>query len=94
LDQAVEEYVNNYFPNGSSAVFVSENGYSVYIVGNKYNPSNFWAGRWRGVLKIPADMVSFQFDIHAQIHYYEDGNVQLNSSQSFNGTLEGGVFVN
>jgi capping protein alpha len=91
LDQAVEDYVNNYFPNGSSAVFASDHGYSIYIVGNKYNPSNFWAGRWRGSLQLQTDLSSFQFDIHAQVHYYEDGNVQLNSSQSFNGTLDGVV---
>jgi capping protein (actin filament) muscle Z-line, alpha len=97
LDKILEEYVGNYYPNGVSAVFITEQGYSCYIVGNKYNPSNFWlvvitrAGRWREIVTLPFDLSSFHLEIKVQVHYYEDGNVQLNSSQTYAGNVDGGV---
>jgi hypothetical protein len=42
LDKAIKEYTANYFPSGASSVYITEGFYQVYVVGNKYNPSNFW----------------------------------------------------
>ena len=65
-------------------------GYAIYIVSNNYNPSNFWAGRWRSVWNLFPS--SLDGSIHAQVHYYEDGNVQLNSTKDFSSTDLSKVF--
>ncbi|GAA6009734.1 hypothetical protein JCM11491_001078 [Sporobolomyces phaffii] len=51
--------------------------FALYLVGNKYNPNNYWTGRWRS--KYVLDYETGQLDGTAQvnIHYYEQGNVQL-----------------
>ncbi|KAJ3261550.1 F-actin-capping protein subunit alpha [Boothiomyces macroporosus] len=77
IDEAVAEYVSNYYPSGISSVFVSEDNIVIHIVGNKYNPNNFWAGRLRSSWRLSKS--NLKGSIKAQIHYYEDGNVQLNS---------------
>ncbi|KAK6903129.1 F-actin capping [Kwoniella mangroviensis CBS 8886] len=56
--------------------------YTLEIVGNKYNPNNFWTGRWR--TKWIVDKASGQVngDINVDVHYYEQGNVQLATKHS------------
>ncbi|KAJ3310353.1 hypothetical protein HDV04_005104 [Boothiomyces sp. JEL0838] len=70
IDEAVAEYVSNYYPSGISSVFVSEDNIVIHIVGNK-------AGRLRSSWRLSKS--NLKGSIKAQIHYYEDGNVQLNS---------------
>ncbi|KAJ3323946.1 hypothetical protein HDV06_000922 [Boothiomyces sp. JEL0866] len=77
IDEAVTEYVAAYYPSGISSVFVSEDNIVIHIVGNKYNPNNFWAGRSRSSWTLSKS--NLKGSIKAQIHYYEDGNVQLNT---------------
>jgi capping protein alpha len=48
------------------------------------------AGRWRGSFKIPLALDSINGKLQIQVHYYEDGNVQLNSTKDFSSTIEGG----
>ncbi|KAJ3274494.1 hypothetical protein HDV01_002622 [Terramyces sp. JEL0728] len=77
IDEAVADYVATYYPSGISSVFVSEDNIVIHIVGNKYNPNNFWAGRLRSSWVLSKSRLTAS--IRAQIHYYEDGNVQLNT---------------
>lgn len=64
--------------------------FTIHIVGNRYNLANFWAGRWRStyVLSLPSAIeaekmssteagVSVQGKVQVQVHYFEEGNVQL-----------------
>ncbi|WVQ71862.1 hypothetical protein IAR50_001404 [Cryptococcus sp. DSM 104548] len=59
--------------------------YTLEVVGNRYNPSNFWTGRWR--TRWTVDQAAGQVNglINVDVHYYEQGNVQLatNHTASF-----------
>ncbi|KAK8869611.1 hypothetical protein IAR55_000178 [Kwoniella newhampshirensis] len=51
--------------------------YTLEIVGNKYNPNNFWTGRWRTRWIVDKSAGTVSGDIKVDVHYYEQGNVQL-----------------
>ncbi|KYR01258.1 subunit of heterodimeric actin capping protein cap32/34 [Tieghemostelium lacteum] len=88
---AVEEeairYCHEYYPHGNVAVYGSKvsEGYKVTIclASAQYNPSNFWNGKWRSVwtctFKPNQGQVTLNAKIQINVHYYEDGNVQLNT---------------
>jgi len=56
--------------------------FSLYFVGNKYNPSNYWTGRWRSsyVLDLSSSPASLTGQIQLNVHFFEQGNVQLSTS--------------
>jgi len=47
----------------------------IQLVANKYNPSNFWSGRWRSKYEVDLDNKSVTGGIQISVHYYEQGNV-------------------
>ncbi|GAK62243.1 subunits of heterodimeric actin filament capping protein Capz [Moesziomyces antarcticus] len=55
--------------------------YVLHHVGNRYNLSNFWSGRWRAsyVVDVEARVLTASLGVH--VHYFENGNVQLNASR-------------
>ena len=56
---------------------------TVHIVGNKYNLRNFWSGRWRSTYVIDPNTAKFvSASIHVNAHYFENGNVQLNTENN------------
>eukprot|EP01098_Paradermamoeba_levis_P000284 TRINITY_DN1028_c0_g1_i1.p1 TRINITY_DN1028_c0_g1~~TRINITY_DN1028_c0_g1_i1.p1 ORF type:complete len:313 (-),score=80.29 TRINITY_DN1028_c0_g1_i1:126-974(-) len=84
IDEAVNNYVQEYFQYGAHTVYGSKSGaqhvVTVCISSAKFNPSNFWNGRWRSVWKIsfkPGSEVTLEGLLRVNVHYYEDGNVQL-----------------
>ncbi|WVW82889.1 hypothetical protein I302_104902 [Kwoniella bestiolae CBS 10118] len=56
--------------------------YTLEIVGNKYNPNNFWTGRWRTKWVVDKASGKVDGDINVDVHYYEQGNVQLATKHS------------
>ncbi|CAG8795115.1 23103_t:CDS:2, partial [Dentiscutata erythropus] len=54
---------------------------SITIVDNKYNPHNLWNGRWRSTWVISPESNELKGTIKVNVHYFEDGNVQLNASK-------------
>ncbi|KAI9014164.1 F-actin capping protein alpha subunit-domain-containing protein [Hyaloraphidium curvatum] len=82
LEAAVTAYVQDHYPNGVSAVFAAGSELVIAIVDNKYNPGNYWNGRWRSVWKVPKEGAGkLRGKVQVQVHYYEDGNVQLETSR-------------
>ncbi|KAJ3202414.1 F-actin-capping protein [Entophlyctis luteolus] len=78
LETAVAGYIDDHYPNGVSAVFSGEEkSLVIAIVNNKFNPSNFWNGRWIAEWTVALDSDEAKGVIRANVHYYEDGNVQL-----------------
>jgi len=80
LEEAFLNYLADHYATGVVSVFKSDNTYTVALVGNKYNPRNYWNGRWRSMYTISGNSVKGL--LRTQVHYYEDGNVQLQSEKS------------
>ncbi|KAI9592041.1 F-actin-capping protein subunit alpha [Syncephalis fuscata] len=89
ISDAIVQYVADRYPQGTSAVFKKEDEVTIVIVDNKYNPSNFWNGRWRSVWTWTRNSNVFKGKITTNIHYYEDGNVQMASSKSIEDSVAG-----
>jgi len=83
IDTQLQEYVSDHYPHGVSTVYGSGSKVTIVIVDNKYNPSNYWNGRWRSVWSVEKGGSKLTGSAKVQVHYYEDGNVQLNSTKDF-----------
>jgi len=70
-------YVSEHYPHGTTTVYGKDGKIVVAISSARFNPHNFWNGRWRSVWTYHAGELVGRFKI--VVHYYEDGNVQLNS---------------
>nr|CAG4640995.1 EOG090X08VX [Eulimnadia texana] len=89
LEVQFTEYTANHYKNGVCAVFgkAREDGITLVacIEDHKFQPKNFWNGRWRSqwcVTFAPGSTGELQGTLRVQVHYYEDGNVQLVSSKN------------
>jgi capping protein alpha len=95
IDTAIQEYVSNHYPTGTAAVYSGKEGsemkITIAISSCKFSPTNFWGGRWRGVwiLKFkPGGDLKLDGTIKVQVHYYEDGNVQLTTNFSKSSSIK------
>jgi capping protein alpha len=89
LDEALTKYIEDHFQYGVVTVYGSKSGptYTLHacISSAKFNPGNFWNGRWRSVWKITFkanDVANLEGALRCSVHYYDDGNVQLNTKFS------------
>ncbi|KAF5369573.1 hypothetical protein D9758_002577 [Tetrapyrgos nigripes] len=83
LEKASLNYLLAHFHDGVTSIFVKPgvtNHFIVQIVANKYNPSNYWSGRWRSEYVVDLNEHTVQGKILVNIHYYEQGNVQLSTT--------------
>ncbi|PVV02153.1 hypothetical protein BB560_003402 [Smittium megazygosporum] len=89
LQAEANKYKDEHFPGGHIKVFPnlgkSETSleYVICIINNKYNPDNYWNGRYQASWKFNPDTNELNGELSVRIHYYEDGNVQLAISNSF-----------
>jgi len=92
IDAAVDKYTKEFYTNGTSAVYARNGQVIICLAASKFNPNNFWNGRWRSVwtCKISGNNVSLQGHMRICVHYYEDGNVQLNAEVNRNLSCTGG----
>jgi len=70
-------YIGEHYPQGAVTVYGKDGKIIVAVASAKFNPHNFWNGRWRVVWTYHAGELVAHFKI--VVHYYEDGNVQLNT---------------
>jgi capping protein alpha len=77
-------YLAEHYQNGTAAAFSAKEGSEFKITfcisSSKFSPTNFWGGRWRSVWTIkfkPGGDAKLEGIVRIQVHYYEDGNVQL-----------------
>lgn len=86
-DEAVK-YVNEHYPAGAATVYGKKKGNQFQVIvaisSSKFNPNNFWNGRWRSTWQITFSPTGGQATIDGKlqvnVHYYEEGNVQLNNT--------------
>jgi len=83
------DYINGFYDFGSGAVFASKDGkevaVTVAISSALFNAQNFYNGRWRSVWTAkftPGKQATITGMVRINVHYYEDGNVQLNTNTS------------
>jgi len=88
LEEQVGAYGTEYFPLGAVGVYSSkEDGKSqvtVCMSAARFQGANFNNGRWRStwICTLGGGQVKITAAIKLHIHYYEDGNVQLNGDFS------------
>jgi capping protein alpha len=97
LETPFLEYVHSQFKHGVASVYgtSSADGGVVLVAcieSHQFSPKNFWNGRWRSQWSVTlpeggggsAELTGI---LKVQVHYYEDGNVQLVSSKEVQETL-------
>lgn len=83
----LDEYLEKHFSEGRAACGAFSKGGKVTLVisGDKVNLKNYWSGSWTSTWTIDGDNnISGTTNIRA--HYFEEGNVQLNSTKEFPST--------
>lgn len=75
FDKAAADYATQHYPSGTSTTYAKDGQIIVCISSARFNPNNFWNGRWRVVWTYQGGTLTAHFKII--VHYYEDGNVQL-----------------
>ncbi|KAJ1498935.1 F-actin-capping protein subunit alpha [Coelomomyces lativittatus] len=84
LIQSVNRYVEEHYPKGFGSVLpIDSDSYEIVIVASKYYPSNFCNARLLSRWKWNPSTSQLRGEWNAIIHFYEDGNVQLNLSHNF-----------
>jgi len=81
-------YVAEFYPHGTTTVYGREGKIIVCVSSARFNPHNFWNGRWRSVWTFHGGELTGHFKI--VVHYYEDGNVQLNTDTTQTVNVSGG----
>lgn len=80
FDKAAAEYSGQHYPNGAATVYGKDGQIIVCISSARFNPQNFWNGRWRSTWTFKDGELTGHLKI--VVHYYEDGNVQLNTDST------------
>ncbi|KAJ5281752.1 F-actin-capping protein subunit alpha [Penicillium angulare] len=88
LLKSLGNHAREHYSSSSYGVYPIENDSAVAIllVANRYSPNNFWNGRFRAIYTVPVSSSSTTVTgkIHVDVHYYEDGNVALNTIKTIN----------
>ncbi|XP_042910123.1 F-actin-capping protein subunit alpha [Parasteatoda tepidariorum] len=95
LEEACTLYTQDHYRNGTCCVFSNNQDQTITLTAciedHQFEPKNFWNGRWRSVWSVTFSPDSTTADLQGivkvQVHYYEDGNVQLVSSKEVKETL-------
>lgn len=86
LVELLNAYGKSHFPSSFHfSVTPVRNKIYVLILSERKEPANFYSGRWKSAYTIEGQ--SIHADVETDIHYYEEGNVRLHSSNSFDETL-------
>jgi len=73
------DYCNQHYPHGTTTVYGKEGKVILCLSSARFNPHNFWNGRWRSVWTYTPSSGELVGHFKIVVHYYEDGNVQLNT---------------
>jgi len=90
VDAAMQQYVASHMPNGTVTTYgTNEAGVRIVccIAALKSQLDNYWAGRWQSewTLEVPAggSIGTLTGKVSCNVHYFEDGNVQLDDKVVF-----------
>lgn len=85
----IDKYTNTFYKDGVCATYASNGDIVMVIEDHKYNPRNFWNGRWTSEWTIPANGGELKGTMKVVVHYYEAGNVQVHGSKEHKETISG-----
>jgi len=96
IEAAITEYITSHYKFGVTTVYGSSSDGNITIVAciesHAFEPKNFWNGRWRGEWSMTfsdsGGSTDLKGQVRVQVHYYEDGNVQLVSSKEVNQSIK------
>ncbi|XP_046405557.1 F-actin-capping protein subunit alpha [Ischnura elegans] len=93
LETEFSNYTNSHYKHGVCSVFGRSQGNTITLIAciedHQFQPKNYWNGRWRSQWSVAFTSGSAELRgiLKVQVHYYEDGNVQLVSSKDVKGSL-------
>ncbi|KAF9932415.1 hypothetical protein FBU30_008267 [Linnemannia zychae] len=90
IEVDAEAYAKDRYTEGVAAIYGSKGVITFAIVHNKYSPSNYWNGRWRSIWTLDVATNEVKGVMKCKVHYYEDGNVQLETSKELEDKLSKG----
>lgn len=88
LQTKLNAYIKLNYPTGdlnAALGFVKDNAIQIVISGEKVNLRNYWSGKWHSVWKLSSTTVgeyTLTGDIKIHVHYFEDGNLQMQTSKT------------
>ncbi|TKY90654.1 hypothetical protein EX895_000652 [Sporisorium graminicola] len=80
---ATTEAVSSSTPAAETETAPPKTTFTIHHVGNRFNLSNFWSGRWRASYTLDplSSPPTLSSTVSVQVHYFENGNVQLNAAK-------------
>jgi len=96
IAKSIDTYVSGQYKAGKTAgaVYGADNGNITVVISSKnVNLGNFWSGGWRSVYTFNVKSrgsVEIKGNIKINVHYFEDGNVQLHANIDKSGTVNVG----
>ena len=84
IQSTLDKYMKNVYHAEDSAagVFAKDGKISIVLVGEKKNLRNFWSGKITSTWTLDATSSKLSGEIKIHAHYFEDGNVQLQTSKA------------
>ncbi|KAF0695998.1 Aste57867_13211 [Aphanomyces stellatus] len=83
VQAAVDSYLATQFANqGGAAVFATDSALTVVVSAERVSLRNYWTGRWKSkwtVTNVSGNSATVAGRIDLHVHYFEDGNLQLQS---------------
>jgi len=85
IEKAVKKYMEGFYVNPkefASAVYEKDGVVSILISAKRVNLGNFWSGGWKSThtIDVSGKKGKLKTHINANVHYFEEGNVQLNTN--------------
>lgn len=75
LQTALDQYLSkHYLEESVGCVFIHDNEKKIVVVGRKLSPQNFFNGQMTGVYTVDSNLTG---EITADVHYFEEGNVRM-----------------
>lgn len=89
VEEAAKQYAKEHYPEGIVTVYGKPDTIVLCLEDHQYQPHNFWNGKWRAQWTLHKDG-KVEGVIKTQVHYYEDGNVQLRAEKQVEESISTG----
>lgn len=84
IEKAMFNYVDEHHEKyGKYTVIKSGDSYHISVHSDRYRAENYWSGTWvaKAGLEPAEDEWNLNLETIVSVHYFEDGNVQMNSAR-------------